>query len=55
MVVGNKDKRGRNKEKEGRGFGRLPSFSFILFFLFCHGFLLKCSDFGSNLVVFFVF
>ena len=25
MVVGNKDKRARKKEKEERGFGRLPS------------------------------
>ena len=33
MVVGNKNKRGRKKEKEGRGFGRLPS-SFFLPFLF---------------------
>ena len=33
MVVGNKDRRGRKKEKEGRGFGRLPSF-FIPPFLF---------------------
>ena len=34
--MGNEDKRGRKKEKEGRGFGRLPSFffpSFLLVFL----------------------
>ena len=31
LVVGNKGKRGRKKEKEGRGFGRLPSFFFLLF------------------------
>ena len=28
MVVGNKDKRGRKKEKEGRGFGSSLSFFF---------------------------
>ena len=35
MVVGNKDKTGRKKENEGRGFGRLPSFLFVFsrFFL----------------------
>ena len=31
MVVRNEDKRGRNKEKEGRGFRRLPFFYFLLF------------------------
>ena len=30
-MVGNKDKRGRKEEKEGRGFGRLPSFFFSPF------------------------
>ena len=33
MVVGYKDERGRKKEKEGRGFGRLPYFFFTPFFL----------------------
>ena len=33
MAVENKDKRGRKKEKEGRGFGRLPSFFFPPFLL----------------------
>ena len=33
MVVGNKDKRGRKKEKEGRGFGSLLSFFFPPFLL----------------------
>ena len=59
MVVGNKNKRGRNKEKEGRGFGRL-SFSFFFlssfFVCFSHGLfssvVLRCGDFGPNLVVF---
>ena len=27
--MGNKDKEGRKKEKEGRGFGRLPSSFFL--------------------------
>ena len=49
MVVGNKDKRGRKEEKEGRGFRRLSSFFFPPF-LFLQG-----GDFGLNLVVFFVF
>ena len=31
MVVGNKNKRGPKKEKEGRCFGRLPSFFFTPF------------------------
>ena len=31
-----KNKRGRKKEKEGRGFGRLPSFSFPPFLLISH-------------------
>ena len=33
MVVGGKDNRGRKKEKEGRGFGRLPLFFFSSFFV----------------------
>ena len=41
MVVGNKDKRGRKKEIEGRGLGRLPSFFFPPFlFVFSRFFLL---------------
>ena len=48
MVVGNKDKRGRMEEREGRGFGMLPSFFFPPFCLFSHGCLLKCGDFGPN-------
>ena len=36
MVVGNKDKKGRQIEKEGRGFGRLPSFFFPSLFLISH-------------------
>ena len=39
MVVGNKDKRGREKEKEGRGFGRSPSFFFPPFCLFSYSFI----------------
>ena len=35
-VVGNKDKRGRKKEKEGRGFEELPSFFFPPFLLVSH-------------------
>ena len=34
--VGNNDKKGRKKEKEARGFGRLPSFLFPLFLLVSH-------------------
>ena len=60
MVVGNKNKRVRKKEKEGRGFGRLPSFFFptflFVFLTVCFLMvLLRCGDFGPNLVVFFVF
>ena len=33
MVVGNEDKGGRKKEKEGRDFGRLPSF-LLVFLMF---------------------
>ena len=40
MVVGNKDKRGRKKEKEGWGFGRLPSFFFPPFSLVSHNHLI---------------
>ena len=40
MVVGNNDKTGRKKAKEGRGFGRLPSFVFPPFlFVFSRFFL----------------
>ena len=44
MVVGNKNKRGRKKEKEGRGFGRLPSFFFppFLFVFLTVCFLVLC-------------
>ena len=49
---GSKDKKGRKKEKEGRGFGRLPSFLFPPF-LFFSKFFCNC-DFGPNLVVFFL-
>ena len=47
MVVGNKNKRGRKKEKEGRGFGRLPSFFFppFLFVFLTICFLLRCGAF----------
>ena len=48
MVVGNKNKRGRKKEKEGRGFGRLPSSFFFPPFLFVFltiCFLLRCGAF----------
>ena len=59
MVMENKNKRGRIKEKEGRGFGRLPSFfipPFLFFFSrFFSSVLLRCGVFGPNLVVFFVF
>ena len=45
MVVGNKNKRWRKKEKEGRGFGRLPSFFFppFLFVFLTVCFLVFCS------------
>ena len=47
MVVGNKNKRGRKKEKEGSGFGRLPSFFFppflLVFLTIC--FMLRCGAF----------
>ena len=36
MVVGSKDKKERKKEKEGRGFGRLPSFFYPPFLLVSH-------------------
>ena len=59
---GNKNKRGRKKEEEGRGFQRLPAFffpPFLFVFLTVSFFflivLLRCVDFGPNLVVFFVF
>ena len=54
MVVGNKNKRGRKKEKEGRGFRMLPSFLFPPF-LFVYSKFFSSGDFGPNLVVFFVF
>ena len=54
MVVRNKNKRGRKNEKEGRGFGRLPSFFFSPF-LFVFSRFFSSDDFGPNLVVFFVF
>ena len=59
MVVGNKSKRGRKKEKGG-GFGRLPSFFFspflFVFLTVCFLMvLLRCGDFGPILVVVFVF
>ena len=38
MVVDNKDKKGRKKEKEGKSFGRLPSFFLPLFLLVSHNF-----------------
>ena len=41
MVVGVETKKGRKKEKQGRGFGRLPSFFFPPFlFVFSKFFLL---------------
>ena len=60
MVVGDKNKKGRKKEKEGRGFGRLPSFFFppFLFVFLTVCFLvvvLRCGDCGPNLVVFWGF
>ena len=36
MVAANEDKRGRKKEKEGRGFGELPSFFFPAFLFGSH-------------------
>ena len=61
MVVGDKNKKGRQKEKEGRGFERLPSFFFapFLFIFLTVCFLvvvLRCGgDCGPNLVVFWGF
>ena len=54
------NKKGRKKEKEGRGFGRLPSFfspPFLFVFLtVCFlVFVLRCCDCGPNLVVFWGF
>ena len=43
------------KEKEGMGFGRLPSFFFPPFLLVFLWFFVLSGDFGPNLVVFFVF
>ena len=44
----------RKEKKEGVLEGCLL-FSFLLFYLFSHGCLLKCGDFSPNLVMFFVF
>ena len=44
MVVGNKKKRGRKKEKEGRDFRRLPSFFFPPLFVFSR--IFSRGDFG---------
>ena len=55
MVVGDKNKKGRKKEKEGRGFGRLPSFLFIFLTVCFLVVVLRCGDCGSNLVVFWGF
>ena len=52
---GSRDKKGRKKEKEGRGFGRLPSFFFPPFLFVFTKLFFSTSDFGPNLVVFFVF
>ena len=52
MVVGNKDKRGRKKEKEGRGFGRLPFFLSSFFVGFSHDCLIWVMFVGPNLVFF---
>ena len=54
MVMDGRDKIGRKKEKEGRGFGRFP---FILISSFFVSFLkvISTCDFGTNLIVFFVF
>ena len=53
MVVGNKDKRGRKKEKEGRGFRRLPFYKLSSFFV-CFLEVYASGGFGPNFVVFFV-
>ena len=50
----------QKKEKEGRGFGKLPSFFFphflFVFLTVCFSsVLLRCVDFGPNLVVFWGF
>ena len=52
MVVGDKNKKGRKKEKEGKGFGRLPSFFFPPFlFIFLTIFflvvVLRCGDWSK--------
>ena len=53
MVVGDKDKRGQKQEKEGRGFGRLPSsFPSFLFVDCSHDCLIWVIFFGTNLVPF---
>ena len=63
--MSNKDKRGQKEEKEGRGFGKLPSFFFPPFLLISHNrlrhffwskfgrFLLYCE--GLNIFEFFKF
>ena len=51
---GSRDKKGRKKEKEGRGFGRLPSFFFPPFLFVFSKFFSTC-DFGPNLVLFLLF
>ena len=48
MVVGNKDKWGRKEEKEGRGFGKLPSFCFSTFLLDSLTKVLDWNSFRTN-------
>ena len=55
MVVGNKDKRRQKKEKEGRSFGRLPSFFFPPFFFVSHntglhGFVMEQLRYISDVI-----
>ena len=52
MVVGNKDNRRGKKEKEERGFRRLPSFFFPPFLLVLSLSFILRNFFAPNLVVF---
>ena len=54
MVLGGRDKRGRKKEKELRGFWKV-AFFFLSSFFVCFLKAFSTYDFGPNLVVIFVF
>ena len=55
MMVGDKNKTGRMKEKERMGFGWLPPFLFVFHMVSFLVVVLRCGDCGPNLVVFWGF